>query len=90
MAHDSEIHKDLLKELSTKIEGINLEKEFDKTKPEFDYSHMIDEAIFIQLIKYEKLALDLYARIHDMTNEEFIKKHWKDYDYNEYFDKFSG
>ena len=88
LAHDSEIHKNLLKELSTKIEGITLEKEFDKTKPEFDFSHMIDEAIFNQLIKYEKLALDLYTRIHDMTNEEFIKDHWKGDNYQEYFDKF--
>jgi hypothetical protein len=88
LAHDSEGHKTLIKELSKKIEGIKLDKELDSKKPQFDFSQMIDEAIFNQLIKYENLALDIYTRIHDLTNKEFIKKHWKGDDYNEYFNKF--
>lgn len=88
LAHDSEGHKNLIKELSTKIEGINFDKELDPIKPQFDFSHMIDEAIFTQLIKYENLALDIYTRIHDLTNKEFIKNHWKGDNWSEFFSKF--
>lgn len=88
LSHDSEIHKKLVKELSTKIEGISLDKELDGTKPQFDFGHMIDEAKFSQLIKYEELALDIYTKIHDLTNKDFLKEHWKGDDINEFYNKF--
>jgi len=89
LAHDSELHRKQILELSKKIEGINIKEEFDKKNPMFDFSQMIDEAIFVKLIKYEKLALDLYTKIHNFTNKDFIKSHWNDDNYQEYFDKFN-
>jgi hypothetical protein len=88
LAHDSELHRKQILDLSKKIEGIHIKEKFDKKNPMFDFSQMIDEAMFVQLVKYEKLALDLYTKMHDLTNKDFIKSHWKDDNYQEYFDKF--
>jgi len=88
LAHDSEGHKNLIKELSTKIKGINLDEKLEDEKPGFDFGNAIDEVIFAEIIKNERLALDLYTKIHDLTNKDFIKEYWKGDDYNEYFKTF--
>lgn len=49
---------------------------------------MIDETILLQIIKKEKLALDIYSKIHYLTNKNFIKQHWKGENYDDYFKNF--
>ena len=89
IAHDSETHSILLKKLCKNIEGINLEKETEVLQPkDFDLSKLIDEEIFTQMLRYELLALDIYTKLHDLTNKEFLKKIWKGENIDEYYNKY--
>lgn len=48
---------------------------------------MIDEEIFTQMLRYELLALDIYTKLHNLTNKEFLKKFWKGKNIDEYYNK---
>lgn len=88
IAHDSETHSIVLRELCSNIEGLDLEKETESfEKKDFDLSKMIEEEIFTQMLRYELLALDIYTKLHNLTNKDFLTKIWKGENINEYFNK---
>jgi hypothetical protein len=86
ISHDSAAHKTLVIKMGETLEGIDIEdaaKTLDEKK--FDLRGRQDEEILTQILKYEKLALDLYTRLHSYSDGEFIKKLWKGENSDEYF-----
>lgn len=88
IAHDSEAHRMLLKRLCANIKGIDLEKEIiDNDTQEFNLSKMIDEEVFTAMLRYELLALDIYTKLHNLTNRAFLSKIWTGDSIDEYYNK---
>lgn len=89
IAHDSEKHRMLLKDLCNNIKGLNLEKETaGLEKKAFDFTKMIDEEIFTQMLQYELLVMDIYTKLYTLTDKNFLQKIWKEGNIDEYYNKF--
>jgi len=88
IAHDSESHSIVLREICSNIEGLDLQKEIEVfDSKEFDLSKMIDEENFTQMLRYELLALDIYTKLNNLTNRKFLEKIWKGKNIDEYYNK---
>ena len=88
IAHNSETHSIVLIELCSNIEGIDLNKENEAFDiKDFNLTKMIDEEIFTEMLRYELLALDIYSKLNNLTNKEFLKKIWKGKNIDEYYNK---
>lgn len=86
ISHDSEIHKSMLKKMFDKIEGMDLDDALKEFKgKEFNPKGLHDEEILTEVMKKELLALDVYKRLHDYSNHDFIKKIWKGRHHETYF-----
>jgi hypothetical protein len=88
ISHDSETHKSLLKKISSKIEGLNLEKiTADYGGKDFNPKGLYDEEIINEILKLEMLALDIYTRLRSYSDRGFIKNIWKGKNPDYYFNK---
>ena len=88
ISHDSETHKSLLKKISSKIEGLNLEKiTADYGGKDFNPKGLYDEEIINEILKLEMLALDIYTRLRSYSDRGFIKSIWKGKNPDYYFNK---
>ncbi|MFO8109043.1 MAG: hypothetical protein R6U17_00755 [Thermoplasmata archaeon] len=91
LPHDSEKHKIMLNKIINSIEGIELEdikKGVRKREEGSSRRQKMDEEVLTEMIKNDRLALDLYSKIHKHTSREFIEEIWTGENSNEFFDIF--
>ncbi len=92
LSHDSEGHKRELKSLISKLEGLDLEtiKQNTRARDNVEFKKQTqDVEILYEVYKNDKLALDLYQKIHSKTSEEFIEEVWEGVDSDEFFETLS-
>lgn len=87
ISHDSESHKILLKRMTSKMEGLDLEKAIEKYKEKkFDFRRLHDEEIIAELLKNEMIVLDIYEKLKSFSSKDFIESIWKDDEPGKYFE----
>ena len=90
ISHDSENHKLILNNIFSKIEGLDPDDALEYVQlkdKEFNFNGKWDEEIITELLKHENLALDIYTKLHDFSDTNFIKQVWKDENYETFFKK---
>ncbi|MBN2603971.1 MAG: hypothetical protein JXA91_07570 [Candidatus Thermoplasmatota archaeon] len=90
ISHDSENHKLILNKIFSKIEGLNPDEALEYVQlkgKEFNFNGKWDEEIVTELLKHENLALDIYTKLHDFSDTNYIKQIWKDDNSDNYFKK---
>ncbi len=91
LSHDSEKHKIMLNKVISNIKGIDLDaikkKIVERTGPRSGRRRM-DEEVLADLIRNDRLALDLYSKIHKHTSKDLIKELWKGEDIKEFYETF--
>ena len=90
ISRDSAKHKIVVKELISNIPDFNIDKYLEEI-PEYtrkqDNREKLDEEIFQELVRNENIALDLYTKIRDLTDDNLIKKIWIGSDPEDFFKK---
>lgn len=74
------------------LEGLDLEdiKQNSRARENVKFKrHSQDEEILYEVYENDKLALDLYEKIHSKTSEEFIEEVWEGDDPDEFFEILS-
>ncbi|MFW5945795.1 MAG: hypothetical protein ACOCSJ_02920 [Candidatus Natronoplasma sp.] len=92
LSHDSEGHKRELKNLISNLDGLDVEttKKDTRARNDVEFKKQTqDLEILYEVYKNDKLALDLYQKIHSKTSEEFIEKVWEGEDPDDFFETFS-
>ncbi len=92
LSHDSEDHKRELKNLISNLEGLDLEtiKQDIRARNNVGFKKRTqDLEILYEVYKNDKLALDLYQKIHSKTSKEFIENVWGGEDPDDFFETFS-
>ena len=90
ISHDSENHKLILNKIFSKIEGLTPDEAIEYVQlkgKEFDFNGKWDEEIVTELLKHENLVLDIYTKLHDFSDANFIKQIWRDDDSDNFFKK---
>ncbi len=88
LSHESEGHKGNLKKLISNLEGLDIEtiKQNSKARENVKFEkHSRDEEILYEVHENDKLALDLYQRIHSNTSREFVESIWEGDDPDEFY-----
>lgn len=86
ISHDSTEHKVILKKLATNLDGLDLNKSIEKyIERKFDFKNMMDEEIMGEILKYERLSLDIYERLYLSSGKKYIEIIWTEKDYMDYF-----
>lgn len=86
ISHDSHEHKKRLEKINSNLEGPDLEALSQQfSGKEYDFRSMKDEEIAREVMKNESLVLDLYKRIFESTDRDFIKDIWMGAEPEDYF-----
>ncbi len=89
LSHDSEKHKMILEEFFSNIEGLDPEKALENAglkQEEFDFKRKRDEEIVAELLRYEKLALDIYTKLYEYLDRDLIQEIWKGRDSEDFYE----
>ncbi|MEF8836085.1 MAG: hypothetical protein V5A76_08020, partial [Candidatus Thermoplasmatota archaeon] len=93
LSHESEGHKADLKELISNIKGLDFKtvKEDSRARDKAQFEKQTkDVKILYEVYKNDKLAFDLYQKIHSNTSKELIKDVWEGLDSDEFFEILSN
>ena len=88
ISHDSENHKQILNNIFSKIEGLTPEEALEYVQlkgKEFDFNGKWDEEIITELLKNENLVLDIYTKLHDFSDANYVKQIWNDENPDNFF-----
>jgi hypothetical protein len=79
----------LLKKIISNIKDFDIDqslKKFSYTEKYPDFNRKDDKDIFSELLKNERLALDLYSKLYKLTDRALINEYWIGKKPEEYFE----
>jgi hypothetical protein len=89
---DSEKHKTMLKNIISNIKDFDLNeslKEYSLDEKHLNINRREDKEIFSEILKNEHLALDLYSKLHKLTDKTLINESWLGKKPEEYFENLA-
>ncbi len=88
ICRDSRVHKETLEHLSNNLLGVDVIRESASLrKAPAGFGSDSDKITLSDLMRLERMALDLYCKILELTDPELIKEKWQGQNPKEYFEK---